>query len=110
MHHPQPPWGAHGGPWGPPWGPHAVFVAYCAINIPIYWQYLEGFEPNTQYQFLESFTKPSYGEVLTGRGPRGARLRLRHILHVWPVFLENKSTLNYLRLCSDLELTHPHSK
>ena len=59
------PWGSMGAPWGwgPPWGPHAVFVACCAVNIPIYWQYLEGFEPTTQCQFLESF-KTILWEVL----------------------------------------------
>jgi hypothetical protein len=58
VHHPQPPWGR--APMGGPWGAHAVFLACCAVNIPIYyWQHLEGFEPilktNTQYQFFESF-------------------------------------------------------
>ena len=53
-------WGSMGGPMG---ASRPFIVACCAVNIPIYWQYLEGFEPTTQYQFLESF-KTILWEVL----------------------------------------------
>ena len=42
-----------------------VFLACFAVNIPIYWQYLEGFEPILNIN-PQRVSNPSYGRALAG--------------------------------------------